>query len=48
MRQLHEMAIEAHKGQFQGRRFIDHIAFWWDGIGSWQAPPLVETLRKTA
>ncbi|HIJ67675.1 MAG TPA: hypothetical protein HPP87_08490 [Planctomycetes bacterium] len=48
MRQLHELATEAHKEQLQGRRFIDHIAFWWDGIGSWQAPLLVETLRKTA
>jgi hypothetical protein len=48
MRQLHEMAIEAHRGRFQGRRFIDYIAFWWDGIGNWHAPPLVETLRKTA
>jgi len=48
MRQLHELATEAHKEQLQGRRFIDHIAFWWDGIGGWQAPLLVETLRKTA
>jgi len=48
MRQLHEMATEAHKEQFQSQRFIDHIAFWWDGIGNWHAPALVETLGKTA
>ncbi len=48
MRQLHEMAINGYREQFQGRHFIDHIAIWWDGIGSWQAPLLVKTLRKTA
>jgi hypothetical protein len=47
MRQLHEMATEAYREQFQGRRFIDHIAIWWDGIGNWHAPALGETLRKT-
>ena len=48
MRQLHEMAKEAYREQLQGQHFIDHIAIWWDGIGNWHAPALVETLRKTA
>jgi hypothetical protein len=48
MRQLHEMAIEAYREQFKGRRFIDNIAIWWDGIGNWHAPALGEILRKTA
>jgi hypothetical protein len=45
MRQLHEMATEAYREQFQGRHFIDHITIWWDGIGNWHAPPLGEILR---
>lgn len=48
MKQLHEMAIETYREQFQSQRFIDHIAILWDGIGNWHAPTLGETLRKTA
>ena len=48
MRQLHEMAIETYKKKFQSRHIIDHIAIWWDGIGSWRTPSLGESLRKIA
>jgi len=48
MRQLHEIAIETYQAQFEGRDFIDHIAIWWDGIGSWRTPALGECLCKTA
>jgi len=48
MRQLHEMAVETHRKKSQSRHIIDHVAIWWDGIGSWRTPSLSETLCKTA
>ncbi len=47
MKMLHEMALERYKNKFQGRHIVDHIAIWWDGIGTWSSPSLCETLRKT-
>ena len=44
MRRLHEMAM-ADFVKRRGEKVVDYITLWWDGIGSWRSPALVEVLR---
>ena len=48
MRQLHERAVKIYSRQDVAEYFIDHIAIWWDGIGSWREPALSQSLYKIA
>lgn len=41
MRQLYKMAETAYKEKYHETTTINHIAIWWDGIGTWQKPVLV-------
>ena len=43
MRRLHEMAM-ADFIKHSGERVIDYITIWWDGIGTWRSPALVDVL----
>jgi hypothetical protein len=43
MRRLHEMAM-ADYVKHSGERVIDYIMLWWDGIGSWRSPALIDVL----
>jgi hypothetical protein len=40
MRELRDMAIILCKKKQQNNAVIDHINFWWDGIGNWRAAPI--------
>ncbi len=40
MRELRNMAIAICQQRNQNRAIVDHISFWWDGIGNWRAAPL--------
>ncbi len=45
MRELHNMAIAISKqNNSNGEHIIDYIPFWWDGIGTWRASSLDETI----
>ncbi len=44
MRRLHEMAM-ADFVKRSGEKIIDYITIWWDGIGTWRSPALIEILR---
>lgn len=39
MRELRTMAISICEQNDQSRTVVDHISFWWDGIGSWRVVP---------
>ncbi len=41
MKELHRMAIAICKESDHKRAVVDHITFWWDGVGNWRAVPLV-------
>jgi hypothetical protein len=41
MRELHSMAMDLCKSQHGDSTIVDHISFWWDGIGSWRSPSVV-------
>lgn len=43
MRRLHEMAM-ADFVKRSGEKAVDYITIWWDGIGTWRSPALVEIL----
>ncbi|MBN1795997.1 MAG: hypothetical protein JW804_04930 [Sedimentisphaerales bacterium] len=36
MNQLREMAIEIHGRKNGDTSFVDHIPYWWDGVGGWR------------
>jgi hypothetical protein len=40
MRELRNMAIAICEQRNDNISVIDHISFWWDGIGNWRAVPL--------
>ncbi len=44
MRRLHEMAM-ADFVKRSGEKIVDYITIWWDGIGTWRSPALIEILR---
>ncbi len=44
MRRLHEMAM-ADFVKRRGEKIVDYITIWWDGIGVWRSPALIEILR---
>lgn len=46
MRQLHKMTMDLLVERFGEHGTIDHITLWWDGIGKWRKPTLVETARN--
>ena len=39
MRELHSMAIAICEQTSHHRGVVDHITFWWDGVGNWRAVP---------
>ena len=39
MRELHNMATSMCKQTGRGTTAVDHITYWWDGIGNWRATP---------
>lgn len=41
MQELHSMAMDLCKSQHRDSTIVDHISFWWDGIGSWRSPSVV-------
>jgi hypothetical protein len=41
MRELHSMTMDLCKTQYRDSTIVDHISFWWDGIGSWHSPSIV-------
>jgi hypothetical protein len=41
MRELHSMAMDLCNSQHGDSTIVDHISFWWDGIGSWRSPSVV-------
>ncbi len=41
MLELHSMAMDLCKNRYSGRAIVDHISFWWDGIGTWRSPSIV-------
>jgi len=43
MRELHAMVLQLC-GDKQ-RPFVDYLAFWWDGIGTWQSPSFGEAVK---
>lgn len=47
MRELHKTAIAISKQKNQDELLIDHIPFWWDGIGTWRASSLDKTILAT-
>jgi len=40
MRELRDMALSICRDKYSNRDIVDYIAFWWDGIGSWQSPSI--------
>jgi len=38
MRELHNMAVGMCKESGRDAAPVDHITYWWDGIGNWRAP----------
>jgi len=34
------MAMSMCKQTGRGKTAVDHITYWWDGIGNWRATPL--------
>jgi len=40
MRELRDMAMTLCKQKLQNKAVVDHINFWWDGIGNWRAAPI--------
>lgn len=42
MRELHSMAMELYSNQYEGSTNIDYVSFWWDGIGNWRSPSVVQ------
>lgn len=44
MQRLHKMAIAGHVVNYNGEDAIDYISIWWDGIGTWRKPLLVNIL----
>ncbi|UCF14322.1 MAG: hypothetical protein JSW59_12985 [Phycisphaerales bacterium] len=40
MRELHNMAIDLCQKSDRKDDVVDHITYWWDGIGNWRATPL--------
>ena len=40
MRELRNMAIAICEQRNDSISVVDHISFWWDGIGNWRAVPL--------
>lgn len=44
MQRLHEMAT-ANFVKRSGAKVVDYITIWWDGIGAWRSPALIEILR---
>ncbi|MCD6392511.1 MAG: hypothetical protein J7M40_03290 [Planctomycetes bacterium] len=44
MRRLHEMAM-ADFVKRSGVKIVDYITIWWDGIGTWRSPAVIEILR---
>lgn len=41
MREVRDMTMALCKEKGRDRTIVDHISFWWDGIGNWRAKPLV-------
>jgi hypothetical protein len=41
MREVRDMTMALCKEKSRDRTVVDHISFWWDGIGKWRATPLV-------
>jgi hypothetical protein len=41
MRELHSMAMDLCKRQYNDMTIVDYVSFWWDGIGSWRSPSVV-------
>lgn len=39
MRELHNMAISMCREDNRNAATVDHITYWWDGIGNWRAAP---------
>jgi hypothetical protein len=39
MKELHNMAIAIYKRNGHEKAVVDHITFWWDGIGNWRSVP---------
>jgi len=42
MRALRNMAIEISRQNNPGKTIVDYVTIWWDGIGSWRSPSLLE------
>ncbi len=42
MQVLRDMTLELAGEANQGKRVVDYISFWWDGIGTWQRPSVQE------
>jgi hypothetical protein len=36
------MAIEISRQNNPGKTIVDYVTIWWDGIGSWRSPSLLE------
>lgn len=41
MRELRNMAITICEQNDRNKAVVDHITFWWDGIGNWRVVPFV-------
>lgn len=42
MRRLHEMFSEIYRNESGNDWGTDLVGYWWDGIGSWRAPSVIE------
>ena len=41
MRQLYRMVCETYQKKYNELCTTNHVGMWWDGIGSWQKPDIV-------